>query len=407
MTNLQLFQFFLTLSLWPVVSTILVALISFFIAKKLLRNESSKKYIYIAPLVILIIGVIYWWPKFVPGNPKLFGPGGGPSITFSNILEFLKKAPHMETVTDIAKNPNDIPSPIARTSPDHVKINLTAKEVFGQMANGVKFNYWTYNGTVPGPFLRIKEGDTVDLTITNDPSSVHPHDIDLHAVTGPGGGAVVSKVMPGETKSFTFKALNPGLYVYHCAYQNASTHMAHGMYGLILVEPKQPLPPVDHEFYVMQGEFYSARQFGSSGLQTFDHNKMLNAEPEYIVFNGRTGGVNNQMKAKVGDKIRIYFGNGGVNLVSSFHVIGEIFDTVYPEGAMGAGSHTQANIQTTVVPAGGATAVEFTVNVPGKYMLVDHALARLDRGAWGTLEVTGEPNQEIYDGVVSSHADGH
>ncbi len=313
----------------------------------------------------------------------------------------------MDKVTDIARDPKDVSSSVTRIAPDLVKISLETKEVIGSMADGVELNYWTFNGTVPGPFLRVNEGDTVELNLANNSSSVHNHNIDLHAVTGPGGGAGVTNIAPGESKTFSFKALNPGLYVYHCAHPNVATHMAHGMYGMILVEPKEGLPKVDKEFYIMQGEFYSKGDLGDKGLQIFDAQKMLDGKPEYVVFNGRTGGIIDKMQAKTGERIRIYVGNGGVNLISSFHVIGEIFDVVYPEGSMGLGTTVNKNIQTTLVPAGGATVVEFTVDVPGKYILVDHALARLDRGAWGTLEVTGDANPEIFNAGEGSHSHDH
>ena len=252
----------------------------------------------------------------------------------------------------------------------------------------------------------MREGDTVELTLKNDPSSVNPHNIDLHAVTGPGGGAVVTNVLPGESRTLTFKALNPGIYIYHCAHPNVAAHMAHGMYGLILVEPKEGLPKVDKEFYVTQGEFYTANDMGDKGLQVFDAKKMLDGHPEYVVFNGRTKGTVGNMSAKVGDKVRIYFGNGGVNLISSFHVIGEIFDKVYPEGAIGSEPHK--NVQSTIVPAGGATITDFGLEVPGNYILVDHALSRLDRGAWGTIKVEGAENKEIFDGVAGTQGNsGH
>ena len=276
-------------------------------------------------------------------------------------------------------------------------MEIEAQEVIGEMAPGIFFNYWTYNGQVPGPFIRARVGDKINLTLKNHPSSLHHHSIDLHAVNGPGGGATVTMVEPGQSKTFSFKALNPGLYVYHCAHPNVATHMAHGMYGLILIEPEEGLPEVDKEFYVMQGEFYSAGNLGKYGLQVFDAKKMIDGHPEYIVFNGKTQALNGKMEVSVGDKVRLYVGNGGVNLISSFHVIGEIFDNVYPEAAIGSEPHR--NIQTTLVPAGGASIVEFKVDVPGKYIIVDHALARLDRGAWGIMTAEGPENKEIFDGA--------
>ena len=356
------------------------------------------------PLGVLAVGIflLFFSSQIFPNQfkypffLKTFGPADGPGLPLKNVYAFFKNIKNFERV-DIAKDPADIPAPVNRNDPEEVNVEIEAKEVIGEMSPGIFFNYWTYNGQVPGPFIRARVGDKINLTLKNHPSSLHHHSIDLHAVNGPGGGATVTMVEPGESKTFTFKALNPGLYVYHCAHPNVAAHMAHGMYGLILIEPEGGLPKVDKEFYVMQGEFYSAGNLGKKGLQVFDATKMMNGHPEYIVFNGKIKSLNDKMKVNVGEKVRLYVGNGGVNLISSFHVIGEIFDNVYPEAAVGSESHH--NIQTTLVPAGGASIVEFKVDVPGKYILVDHALARLDRGAWGIMTAEGPENKEIFDGA--------
>lgn len=356
--------------------------------------------------------LFFWFPIGVtkelqyPFGLKTYGPAEGPALPLKNVLLFFGNLDRFERIPDIARSPLDIPPPTGRTEEANVSIELTTKEVIAEVADGIKMNYWTFNGTVPGPFLRVREGDTVSLTLHNDPTSLHMHSIDLHAVTGPGGGAVFTNVKPGESKMFTFKALNPGLYIYHCAHPNVANHMAHGMYGLILVEPKEGLPPVDKELYVMQGELYTAGVRGTRGLQVIDAGKMLEGVPEYIVFNGRVGSISkDRVEVQQGEKVRIYVGNGGVNLVSSFHLIGEIFDTVYPEAAIGSEPHK--NVQSTIVPAGGATIVEFTANVPGTYVLVDHALARMDKGAWGTLSIIGSALPDIFNGDPSGDSGGH
>lgn len=331
-----------------------------------------------------------------PFNLKTFGPASGPVLPFSNVWQFFRNFSGFERVSDIARNPNDVPQTITRGEDGIVDINISAKEVIGEMADDITFNYWTFDATVPGPFLRVREGDTVRLTLKNDPSSLHHHSIDLHAVTGPGGGAAATSVAPGEEKTITFKALNPGLFVYHCAHPNVANHMAHGMYGLILVEPEVGLPPVDAEFYVMQGEFYSSGALGRRGLQLFDPQALLDGTPQYIVFNGRTGALANAIAVNVGDTVRMYVGNGGVNLISSFHVIGEIFDRVYREGDLV--SAPAKSVQTTLIPAGGAAMVEFKAEYPGNYVLVDHALARLERGAWGVMHAEGDTNLDIFSG---------
>lgn len=356
--------------------------------------------------------LFFWFPVGVPHNLaypfglRTYGPADGPQLPLGNIFKFFSHLDSYDRIPDIARSAQDVPPLTGRTEPTDVHIELTTKEVLSEIAPGVMLNYWTFDGTVPGPMLRVREGDTVTLTLHNDPSSLHMHSIDLHAVTGPGGGATVTDVKPGESKTMQFKALNPGLYVYHCAHPNVANHMAHGMYGLILVEPKEGLQSVDKELYVMQGEFYTAGSRGTKGLQVIDAGKMLDGNPEYVVFNGRTGAISkDKVTVNQGEKVRVYFGNGGVNLVSSFHLIGEIFDTVYPEAAIGSEPHK--NVQSTIVPAGGATIVEFTADVPGTYVLVDHALARLEKGAWGTLSITGEPVPDIFDGTPSEHPNGH
>ncbi|RLA25348.1 MAG: nitrite reductase, copper-containing [Gammaproteobacteria bacterium] len=311
-------------------------------------------------------------------------------------------------VKDISKSASDLPKPLQRYKSKKVVVILEATEVIADIAKGISYHYWTFNNTVPGPFLRVRQGDTVELSLYNDESSSHSHSIDLHAVTGPGGGAAVTNVEPGESKTMTFKATTAGLYVYHCAAGNPATHIANGMYGLILVEPAKGLSKVDHEFYVMQGELYTHGRMGKKGFQAFDSRKMIDERPEYIVFNGRTGALvgDGQLNAKVGDKVRIFIGNAGVAKISSFHIIGEIFDRIYPEASLTSPNN---NVQTTIVPAGGASMVEFQVDYPGNYVLVDHALTRIDRGAWGILNVTGKKDDALYFGDTGSteHSEEH
>lgn len=293
-----------------------------------------------------------------------------------------------------------VPSPIARKQPTKVVVNLDVKEVTKRLADGVEYPFWTFGGDVPGKFIRIREGDMVQFHLHNDPNNKMPHNIDLHAVTGPGGGAASSFTAPGHSSEFSFQALNPGLYVYHCATAPVGMHVANGMYGLILVEPKEGLPPVDHEYYVMQGEFYTLGKFGEEGLQVFDMDKAVDEKPNYVVFNGAVGSLTGAraLAANVGEKVRLYIGNGGPNLSCSFHVIGVVFDTVYQEG----GTTATHNVQTTVIPPGGAAIVEFTAKVPGDYTMVDHALFRaFNKGAMGTLRVSGAPNIATYSGKQS------
>lgn len=291
-----------------------------------------------------------------------------------------------------------IAEPVGRRDPMEIKEVIEIREMVGYVDEGVAYEFWTFDGTVPGRMLRCRVGDTIELTLKNSAESRATHNIDLHAVTGPGGGAHATLVAPGESKTFRFKAMNPGVYVYHCAVAPIPHHISSGMYGLIVVEPEDGLSPVDREFYVMQGDLYLEGQRGEKGLRTFSMDKMLDERPDYVVFNGAVGALTEEraLIANVGETVRIFFGVGGPNIVSSFHVIGEIFERVYQQGA----SEAQTNIQTTLVPAGGATMVEFTLEVPGDYVLVDHSLGRAGKGALGILSIAGEPNPEIFEEAV-------
>lgn len=298
--------------------------------------------------------------------------------------------------------PPNVPPPITRKNPVKLIVNLEVQEKKMKITDGVEYTFWTYGGTVPGSFIRVREGDSVEFHLKNHPTSKMPHNIDLHAVTGQGGGAAASFTLPGHESVFSFKAINQGLYVYHCATAPVGMHIANGMYGLILVEPKEGLPKVDREYYVMQGDFYTKGKFGQQGYQPFDMEKAIDEKPTYVVFNGSTTSMtgDNALKAKVGETVRLYVGNGGPNLVSSFHVIGEIFDKVYKEGA----SEFNTNIQTTLVPAGGSAIVEYKVEVPSNLVLVDHSIFRtFNKGSLGIMKVEGSENKEIYSGKTADN----
>jgi len=310
------------------------------------------------------------------------------------------------TGADVARDPTDLPAPIGERAPTTVRIDLEAVEVVGQLADGTTFPYWTFNKQVPGPFFRVRVGDTIEVHLKNDASSTMNHSVDFHAVTGPGGGAVFTTTAPGQETMFTFKALIPGAFVYHCATPMVAEHIANGMYGMILVEPEGGLPKVDREFYVMQGEIYTSGSFGDQGMQMPDVTKLLNETPDYYVLNGNVGALTTEhpLKANVGETIRIFFGVGGPNKTSAFHVIGEMFDRVYNLASVTTPPMTE--VQTTLVPPGGATIVEFTLQVPGRYILVDHALSRMQRGLAGYLIVEGLAAPDIFNGTPTAGS-GH
>ncbi len=308
----------------------------------------------------------------------------------------------------ISRNPADVPPTVGDRGPQTIEVDLETVELNGVLADGTTYRYMTFGGQVPGPMVRVRVDDTVTLVLHNQEDSQLSHSIDLHAVTGPGGGAVYTAVMPGESASFTFKALAPGVYVYHCATPSVAHHITSGMYGLIVVEPEGGLPPVDREYYIMQGEMYTAQPFGTPGQLDFSYQAMLDEQPQYYVFNGAAGALTQDafaLHANVGETVRIYFGVGGPNAISSFHVIGEILDRVYDLASLT--SPPMTNVQTTLVPPGGATMVEFKVEVPGRYILVDHALSRLERGLAGYLIVDGEANPEIFFSEEAPDGSGH
>ena len=305
--------------------------------------------------------------------------------------------PQGEPIEAVLTSAPDVPPPLNRDYPAKVIVDMEVRELDMEISEGVTYTFWTFGGSVPGNFIRIRQGDTVEFHLKNHPDSKMPHNIDLHAVTGPGGGASSSFAALGHEAVFSFKALNQGLFVYHCATAPVGMHVANGMYGLILVEPPEGLPPVDKEFYVMQGEFYTVGKYREKGHQPFDMQKAIEENATYVLFNGSEGALVGEkaIQAKVGDNVRLFVGNGGPNLVSSFHVIGEIFDKVYQEG----GSRYQENVQTTLVPAGGSAITEFRVEVPGTLIIVDHSIFRaFNKGALGMLKVDGAEDLAVYSG---------
>ena len=296
---------------------------------------------------------------------------------------------------DIIHDPANLPGPVGQRPPQIVRVDMATVELEGQLDDGTTYVYWTFNRKVPGPFIRVRVGDTVEVHLKNAADSVMMHSVDFHAATGPGGGADFTQIAPGEEAVVTFKALKPGIYVYHCATPSVAHHITSGMYGLILVEPEGGLPQVDREFYVMQGELYTVEPFGTKGVMEMDYDKLLSENPEYFFFNGSVGALtkSHPLYANAGETVRIFFGVGGPNFTSSFHVIGEIFDSVYAMGSVV--SPPVSGVQTVTVPPGGATIVDFKIDRAGHYVLVDHALSRAERGLAGYLIVDGPRNDEF------------
>ena len=300
-------------------------------------------------------------------------------------------------VADIVRDPSDLPPPIGNRPPAVVHVTLTAKELFGVLdpPSGTIYRYWTFDGKVPGPFIRVRQGDTVEVTLNNAKDSTMVHSIDLHAVIGPGGGSTLLQVPPGQSKTFTFKATTPGLFVYHCGTPMVAQHIANGMYGLILVEPPGGLPHVDHEYYVMQGEIYTTAPKGKSGLQQFSYQNMMAENAQYYVFNGAVDALTKEypMHADEGQTVRIFFGNAGPNSTASMHMIGQIFTRYYQFGSLLSPPLT--GIQTTTVPPGDAGIYELKARAPGQFVFLDHAISRMEKGDEAFLDIKGPANPAL------------
>lgn len=314
----------------------------------------------------------------------------GGFFLISRILH-AKDLPVIEAPLAFAPN---VPPPVNRNYSAKVVVRLESTEFRGELSKGVEYDFWGYNGHVPGPFVRVREGDTIEFHFKNSESSKNTHTVDFHAMTGPCGAACILMTEPGKESIVQAKALNPGLFVYHCGAPPIPVHISNGLYGLILVEPKEALPAVDHEYYVMQSEFYTETPLGTKGLAPFSSQKGMDENPTYVVFNGKVGALMGEsaLQAKVGETVRLFVGNIGPNLISSFHVIGEVFDNVYREGSLSGPNH---NVQTTLIPAGAASTLEFKIDVPGNFTMVDHSIFRINKGAMGTLHVEGPENPEI------------
>jgi len=311
----------------------------------------------------------------------------------------------------VAKDPLELPPPITRTAPATVEVALVAKEVTAQLDDGTKATVWTFNGTVPGPLIRVRQGDDVVVKLTNDPSSIEPHSIDLHAVIGPGGGDVVTEVMPGETAELRFRASTSGAFLYHCAAEGMPwEHLAHGMYGAILVEPEAGLPAVDREVYVAESEWYLKNRYSKSAggggdddddddaaqgdngpldVLVLDEDAARAEQPTFFTLNGHVKALRSaalfgeRIRVDQGQSVRIIFANAGPNLPSAFHVMGGILDRVWT-GPLDTPLISQ---QTVLVPPGAAVMVELAMPVPGSYPIMDHALYHAAGGAMGTLHV--------------------
>jgi len=309
-------------------------------------------------------------------------------------------------VDQVALDPTDLPDPIDRDESKHHEVTLEVEEVTAEIEPGVTFPYMTFGGTVPGPMLRVRQGDTVSLTVDNLPENAMPHNVDLHAVYGTGGGSVATTAAPGEANDMQFQARYPGAFIYHCAVPNLDYHISSGMFGMIVVEPKEGLPEVDHEFYFGQHELYTDRPTGAEGHHAFDMQAMAQEDPTYVVLNGEkyayAAARHGPLEVDLGDSIRVFLVDGGPNVSSNFHPIGNVWSRAYRDGGLpedgDLAAYADKNIQTMKVPPGSCMIGEMETVVPERIKLVDHALSRVVRkGHLAEIDVLGEKQTDVFD----------
>lgn len=293
-----------------------------------------------------------------------------------------------DTVSASATN---IPPAIDRDHAVSHTIELEAREVEAPLDQGAPLRFMTFNGQVPGPMIRVRQGDTVNLTLHNVSTNTRLHNVDMHAVYATGGGSAATTVAPGEQKTETFQCQYPGAFIYHCAAPGLDEHISRGMFGLILVEPPDGLPPVDREFYVGQHEVYTKESFGTQKPLSFDWQAMAAETPSFVVFNGAVNGYTparfGRLQANVGETVRVFMVNGGPNLTSSLHPIGNVWARAWPQGALA--NEPQRYLQTQGVPPGSCFVGDMELPVAETIKLVDHALSRVvHHGLSAEIEVT-------------------
>ncbi len=269
---------------------------------------------------------------------------------------------------------------------DVVKVHLTLKDVTIEIAPGVKYAAWGFEGGAPGPVIHVRQGQTVEMTLTN--GGAIPHSIDFHAARIAPDKAFID-VASGESFTFRFKAGDPGVFMYHCGTKPVLMHIANGMYGAIVVDPATPLPKVEREYVLVASEWYLTSD-GLTEPANGDLAKARTVSPDWTTFNGYAAQyVTHPLTADPGDTVRFYVVDAGPSLTTAFHVVGTIFDKAYIDGDMNP-EHALEGVQTVDVPAGGGGVFEVTINEPGLYPVVSHSFASVDLGQVGILKV-GDP----------------
>ncbi|HET9017758.1 MAG TPA: multicopper oxidase domain-containing protein [Thermomicrobiaceae bacterium] len=269
--------------------------------------------------------------------------------------------------------------PLASTGPT-MAISLVANDATVEIAGGVTYQAWTFNGSVPGPTFHGRVGQTVDVTFTNH--GTMQHSIDFHAAQTP-PNLNYHNVNPGQTITFSFKLTTPGAFLYHCGTAPVLMHIANGMYGAFVVDPATPLPPAEASYVLVQGEWYTQQVSGTT--MTGDFDKMLVAQPDLVVFNGAAFQYRDHpLPAKAGQRVRLYLVDAGPTLDTSFHVIGAIFAAVYPDGDP---AHALTGVSTYNVSPGAGAVFDLVIPQPGQYPFVDHEMRDAFLGAAGVLDV--------------------
>jgi nitrite reductase (NO-forming) len=275
--------------------------------------------------------------------------------------------------------------PAERTRLHRVRLEMTHTTI--TIAPGVRYAAWTFGGAVPGPALRVRQGDTVDFTLVNHANI--PHSMDFHAAEIAPSKHYVN-VMPNDSLHYRWVANVPGAFMYHCGTAPVAMHIANGMYGALVVDPARPRPPA-REYVLVQSEFYLSPKPGQGGAHTLDWERLLGLGPDHVVFNGRANQyASHPIEVKPHELLRLYVVNAGPNRTSAFHVVGGIFERVYEDGTSAT---PLTGVQTVNVPVGGGAIFELRLREPGDYPFVTHAFADATKGAVGVLRALA-PGQQ-------------
>ncbi|HEU0003464.1 MAG TPA: multicopper oxidase domain-containing protein [Ktedonobacteraceae bacterium] len=351
------------------------------------RQSSSKRSWWNAPFIAMFIAVVFMvgMVSFGFGASSINAAKSGSvassssSNTTSNSMPASTSSSSTSATAPTVAHQTYNPKAPATLQGSTVNVTLTVKELLVSIAPGVVYHAWTFDGTVPGPVIRVRQGQTIHFTLVNDGNM--PHSIDFHAAQTP-WNVNYKEIPAGKSFSFDWKADYPGVFMYHCGAPVTIYHMANGMYGSIIVDPAQGWVPAQ-EYVLVQSEFYTSQQ--ADGTYLIDNAKLTAGNPDYVVFNGYANQYQTTpIVAKAGERIRIFIVNAGPTLFSAFHVVGAIFSDSYADG--NPANHMVGN-QTVTIPPGGGMMVELTIPQPGLYPFVTHSFNGVGKGAVGVLKI--------------------